>query len=104
MRRLRDISLLLFLAAQPLVSAAQCTKDTDCRGTRICDDGRCVADDSDNPPPKNRPKDSQRPRYDPSPAQFCSTNFGNCPMAVGIPKGSSCYCPTPYGPVGGIAR
>src|SRR6185503_5607505 len=96
----------LFLIAWPFVSVAQCSKDTDCRGTRICEQGKCIVDTSnsdDEPPPRNRRQGNSRP-YDSSPAQFCATNFGSCGMAVAIPKGSSCYCPTPYGPVGGVAR
>jgi hypothetical protein len=34
--------LLAFLLA-PLAARAQCTKDTDCKGDRICEAGRCVS-------------------------------------------------------------
>jgi hypothetical protein len=38
------------------------------------------------------------------PARICATPYGNCPMAVPIPQGSSCYCPSSYGAVWGIGR
>jgi len=38
------------------------------------------------------------------PARICSTPYGTCPMAVAIPQGASCYCPSAYGPVWGIGR
>ena len=38
------------------------------------------------------------------PARACYTNFGACPMGMPVPVGSPCYCPTPAGPIGGMAR
>lgn len=38
------------------------------------------------------------------PASHCVTTYGNCRMAVPIPIGSSCYCPTPSGPIWGYGR
>lgn len=35
------------------------------------------------------------------PATACGTPYGSCPMGVIIPKGSVCYCPSPYGPIWG---
>jgi hypothetical protein len=40
----------------------------------------------------------------PRPASACITPAGSCPMVVPTPVGSSCYCATGYGPIGGIAR
>ena len=37
-------------------------------------------------------------------ASFCSTFYGSCAMSVAIPKGSSCYCPSYFGPVWGQAN
>jgi hypothetical protein len=37
-------------------------------------------------------------------ARVCATAAGVCPMAVAIPAGSSCYCPSAWGPVWGVAR
>lgn len=34
---------------------------------------------------------------------FCTTNFGACPMASGMP-GGPCFCATPNGPIQGIAQ
>jgi hypothetical protein len=34
--------------------------------------------------------------------QRCQTARGYCFMAAPARVGSQCYCPTPYGPVGGI--
>lgn len=37
-------------------------------------------------------------------AAACNTPYGSCRMGQRIPKGSSCYCPSPSGPVSGIAQ
>ena len=42
--------------------------------------------------------------YQRSIAQACITPFGTCPMAISIPVGSPCYCPTIQGPVWGQAQ
>ena len=107
MRILAMVLWAAFLGSVPLAASAQCTKDTDCRRNRVCEEGRCVVEDADAdeaPRPKTpsrRPPDRD---YDAGPARFCNTSYGSCPMAVAIPKGSYCYCPTPYGPIGGIGR
>lgn len=59
-------------------------------------------------PHTNRPSRNARP-HQTTPRQFgvasfCYTNFGNCAMAVAIPPGSRCFCPTYRGQVWGIAR
>lgn len=36
----------LFLGLHAGAAFAQCTKDTDCRGTRICESGKCIYDDA----------------------------------------------------------
>jgi hypothetical protein len=38
------------------------------------------------------------------PTTRCYTPAGVCLLPVAIPAGSGCYCNTPYGPVGGVAR
>lgn len=42
-----------------------------------------------------------RQQYRNSVAMYCGTPQGSCPMAVGIPKGAPCYCPSQWGPVWG---
>lgn len=44
--------------------------------------------------------------YPPPPvvAAFCVTPRGACQMAVAIPRGSSCYCPSYWGPIWGSAQ
>lgn len=37
------------------------------------------------------------------PASACCTQFGRCPLMGPRPLGSGCFCPSPYGPVGGFA-
>lgn len=37
-------------------------------------------------------------------ARFCSTRLVMCQMGMAVPVGSSCYCPSQFGPVWGIAR
>ncbi len=37
------VAMVLALAGTPRPANAQgCTKDIDCKGTRVCEDGRCV--------------------------------------------------------------
>lgn len=48
--------------------------------------------------------DARQTPLAPQVATVCMTNVGTCMMAVAIQQGSSCYCPTPYGPVWGQAR
>lgn len=37
-------------------------------------------------------------------AYACVTPYGVCPLAYPLPYGASCYCPSVYGPVWGVAR
>jgi len=39
---IRSFLLALILSGLPMAGLAQCTKDTDCKGARICEQGRCV--------------------------------------------------------------
>jgi hypothetical protein len=36
-------------------------------------------------------------------ANACATPSGSCPLAYGLPEGSPCYCPTPFGAFNGMA-
>jgi hypothetical protein len=101
---MRYLGAFLFLLLQSGIVAAQCTKDTDCRGDRVCEDGRCVSQSGGaSDPPPDRPK-RRRSEGDDGIARICATQMGTCPMAVAIPRGSSCYCPSAWGPIGGVAR
>lgn len=42
-----------------------------------------------------------RAQYRNSLATHCGTSLGSCPMAVAIPKGANCFCPSMWGPVWG---
>lgn len=71
---------------------------------------------SNRPPPQQAPSDvgpfsgidldaanPTSPRSSPI-ATMCITQVGACAMVQAIPKGSSCFCPTVYGPVWGIGN
>ena len=45
-----------------------------------------------------------QPVSPPAVAQMCLTQLGNCWMGMPIPVGSSCYCPSGFGPVWGVAQ
>jgi len=53
-----QISNVMWIAAALLLSsapaAAQCTKDTDCKGVRVCEGGRCVSPAPATPAPETR--------------------------------------------------
>jgi len=37
-------------------------------------------------------------------SNICATPYGLCYMAQYGPIGSPCWCPSPYGPIGGVVR
>jgi len=51
--------IIATVALQGAAASAQCTKDTDCKGNRICQNGECVAPAPAPPPPSG---------YNPAPA------------------------------------
>lgn len=70
-----------------------------------CDDTKAECRSSESSQSETR----KLPRYQVPPssgasATFCATNYGTCFMSVPIPIGWSCICPTPAGPIAGIAR
>jgi len=76
---MRSLIQLLALGAGlalPAAAFAQCTKDTDCKGNRVCENGQCVSPPSEasNPPaepqyapPSEAPSPPPPPRYGPPP-------------------------------------
>lgn len=96
---------LLWLGSLLVVSiagsaGAQCTKETDCKGDRVCEGGNCVS-----------PTDgSGRPQPTPADASFRFPNYCCTPQGrlgpfpnFNTPAGGPCWASTPYGPVGGTA-
>lgn len=73
------ISLILCLLLMPRVSWADCTKDTDCKGERICERGQCAYPQESPPPeprepepeperaPASQPWIEQQPEHPPAP-------------------------------------
>jgi hypothetical protein len=110
-------SLLIMCLA--LEAHGGCTKDTDCKGDRICVDGDCV-----DPSPKAGSRQDRRPRrsadfdseedmYDeptgrypatPQRAAICVTPAGSCTLFNVVSIGSYCVCFSPYGQIPGRAR
>lgn len=41
------------------VASAQCAKDTDCKGSRVCEEGRCVAGSGNTPPPRRHREEAE---------------------------------------------
>jgi hypothetical protein len=69
----------------------ECDEPTFClRGTDTSD---CRSSRSSPPTP--------RPYVPPRIGYYCSTHLGTCPMISPLTSGSSCWCPTSYGPVSG---
>src|SRR5687768_15836360 len=50
------------------VAAAQCTKDTECKGDRVCDAGKCTSPLPAAPPPPPGPAAAPPPAGEPSAA------------------------------------
>lgn len=42
MRTIAPVLISILIAALPIARASACGKDTDCKGERVCDEGRCV--------------------------------------------------------------
>lgn len=96
------MALVLFFSFY-LPVYSQCTKDTDCRGNRICDydSGRCVANEEDDPPQESRSSQSPR-RMDSDHRRDHRQKATRCCDAVGIPwcaqvlnpgqVGEPCWC------------
>ncbi|HZP65754.1 MAG TPA: hypothetical protein VFB32_05545 [Rudaea sp.] len=91
---------------------ADCTKDTDCKGDRVCENGRCVNPYSSSSSDDDDTSDTRPHNYGSNPtmpalqyATMCITNFGTCQMMVaGVAQGAPCYCQTFRGPIWGVAR
>lgn len=62
---MRLVLCTLFLLIVPAVANAQCTKDTDCKGERVCVDGKCQ--DPSAPPPAAAPKKNEEEPPPPPP-------------------------------------
>lgn len=102
-------ALLLVMGAPP-AGSADCTKDTDCKGDRVCEDGTCVNPDSSDEP-RTRGSSGRRRRsaddddppgpgragFPPPLARFCYAALGPCPLVMPLPAGSFCQC---FGPAG----
>ncbi len=84
-------------------SYAQCTKDTDCRGNRICDydSGRCVVNEEDDPPRERRRSEPNRrthsddEREDGRMARRCCDVMGRpwCAQTLNPGRvGEPCWC------------
>ncbi len=65
MNDLLRVCVVLSVIAAPGVALAQCTKDTDCKGDRVCERGKCVtpAERTETPPVPP----PQQPTYEPPP-------------------------------------
>jgi hypothetical protein len=112
------------LAVALAIHAAQAQEGTGRDGCYFgeCDDGQPprqprqrprvpVDEPSYDPGPDDEPpyEPPYRPDYYPQPAmpqvaRICLTQYGNCWMAQAIPVGAPCFCPTAFGPIGGIGQ
>lgn len=72
--------LLLSVMAQ-----AQCTKDTDCKGNRVCEAGKCTSPASALPPAPPAPPGSEAAATPPSPADSNAPAAGEAPVPPPAP-------------------
>ena len=96
--------ILCTLLLVPLKSYS-CADDNECHGDRICGpQGRCIYPDSDEapPPPRASLPAYRAPQRDH--ASYCVTPYGSCPLAQALPVGLSCFCPSAFGAIAGIAQ
>jgi hypothetical protein len=102
--------LAAIVAGTPLAASAGCSKDTDCKGDRVCEDGTCVSPDSGGDYEDEADEDWDSGGggggggMGSGPATMCVTPMGPCPMMVPMPKGQGCTCMMPMGPVPGTSR
>lgn len=85
-------SVAPLLVAQP--ARAQCTKDTDCKGSRVCNQGACV----DASPSQQTPREGAQPA--PHPAEPAATPLTAPPVqapAQAAPQVAPAYGPPVYG-------
>jgi hypothetical protein len=71
--------------------------------SQIPEDEPTYDPDLDYQPPPYRPDYYPQPAM-PQVARMCLTQYGNCWMIEPIPVGTPCFCPTAFGPIGGIGR
>jgi hypothetical protein len=88
-----SIPTIIIILLIPLAAQADCSKDTDCKGDRICDGGTCVQDgESKTEPSKGGGSGgASNPK-----TMYCCDYSGNkrCPIAYGaVQAGDACICP-----------
>jgi hypothetical protein len=94
---LRFIGIIAVLSLCALPASGQCTRDTDCKGNRICQNGQCVEPQASPSPQPAAPAQSQPMQSAPASAQqappppIASTpgaiDFANAAYEVGIGLG-----------------
>lgn len=66
MTEIRTFAIVVALGFWPVISEAQCTKDIECRGDRICEGGKCVYPPSRSTDAKPKPSAAAAPDLAPS--------------------------------------
>jgi hypothetical protein len=98
------LSVCILALAFATASQAQCTKDTDCKGERVCEDGQCVGSVASDRGSYDTPQTSRSPSRG-LPAYCCTQSLGRSGPFPNftVPEGGSCWVGTPMGPVFGAA-
>lgn len=91
-----SLSLFLLLAT-PSITYAQCTKDTDCKGDRICEKGICTAPPATSFQTRNAPSPLLRKLRPKSSATGDKTIDPIQDSPLEILNGSHPVAPTPAG-------
>ena len=104
-------ALILSIASHAMVSHAFAEPGDTCQRTSDCDDGErcrnkvCVTRGNSGRGNASQMEPGPMPQQQmPQVARGCYTALGACPMGVAVPVGASCYCPSPRGPIGGVAQ
>jgi hypothetical protein len=100
-RAIQEVSMIrmttLTLLLLPLAVHAECASedriDMALAGlTQEQIDAQCGSDQNYYAPPQDIP------------AAYCVTQFGSCPMPYAVPRGASCSCDSPGGPIPGVTN
>jgi len=102
MRRF-TLGAAIWLLAFSQAYSQGCTNDTQCKGDRVCTDGKCVSPGPGDNPALGSPGQASLPTFCCTPAGKLGPFKNPGPNGVTVQNGAQCYWQTPSGPAVGTA-